>query len=266
MNQDQLKKLLIQIEEPGVDFSLIFSGKESKKVDGLYRPESMEIVIHNRNMERDDELIYTGIHEYAHHLNAVRNGQTGRAHSRRFWAEFHRLLGRAEELGLYRNPIQTDPDLNRLAETIRTTFMREEGERMLAFGKLLLEAHEICRSRRYSFDDFVDRELGLHHSTAKILIRSTSEDVPVDLGYENAKGLLRIKAPEERMQAAARLRRGESPDMVYQAFAPRSEAKPVSELKDLRTEKRRIVRSLEKLQQRLEEIDRRLAGLEDDQP
>lgn len=263
MNQDQLKELLIRIEEPEVDFALIFSGKESRKVNGLYHPETMEIIIHNRNMQREDELIYTGIHEYAHHLNSVRNGQTGRAHSRRFWAEFHRLLSRAEELGLYLNPIQNDPDLTRMAETIRTTFMREEGERMLAFGRLLLEAHEICRSRRYSFDDFVDRELGLHRSTARILIRSTSEEVPVDLGYENAKGLLRIKAPEERIEAAARLRSGESPDMVYQAYAPRSESKPVSELTNLKSEKRRIVRSLEKLQQRLEEIDRRLAGLAD---
>jgi len=261
MNQDQLKALLIRIEEPAVDFSLLFSGKESKKVNGLYHPENMEIIIHNRNMEREDELIYTGIHEYAHHLNAIRNGQTGRAHSRRFWAEFHRLLSRAEELGIYANPIQNDRDLMGLAETIRTKFMREEGERMLAFGRLLLEAHEICRSRRYSFDDFVDRELGLHRSTAKILIRSTSEEVPVDLGYENAKGLLRIKTPEERIEAAMRLRNGESPDMVYQAYAPKASERPVSELKELQSERRRVERSLEKLQHRLEEIDRRLAGL-----
>jgi hypothetical protein len=258
MNQDQLKALLLRLEEPEEDFSLIFSGKKSKKVDGLYYPDTAEIIIHNRNMERDDELVYTAVHEYAHHLNAVRRGKTGRSHSREFWAVFHRLLERAEEQGIYTNPLRTDAELHKIAERLRKEYLQEEGERMLAFGRLLMEAMQICRDKRYSFDDFVDRELGLHRTIAKTLIRSYREDVPSDLGYENMKSLLRIKDPALRSEAAQELRDGKSPDMVYQSFSGRSEPHEKNELEELEKEKRRIERSLQRLSRRLEEIEEHL--------
>ena len=48
MNQDQLKTKLDEYTE-NKDFTVIFSGKTSKKVDGLYHPEKQEIIIHNKN-------------------------------------------------------------------------------------------------------------------------------------------------------------------------------------------------------------------------
>ena len=261
MNQDQLKALLLRLEEPEEDFSLIFSGKKSKKVDGLYYADTAEIIIHNRNMERDDELVYTAVHEYAHHLNAVKRGKTGRSHTREFWAVFHRLLERAEEQGIYKNPLRGDTELHEIAVRLRKEYLQEEGERMLAFGRLLLEAMQICRDRRYSFDDFVDRELGLHRTVAKTLIRSYSEDVPSDLGYENMKGLLRIKDRAQRSKAAQELREGKSPDTVYHSFSGRTTPEEKDEHAELEKEKRRIERSLQRLSRRLEEIEARLSGL-----
>ena len=260
MNQDQLKALLLRLEEPEEDFRLIFSGKTSKKVDGLYYADTAEIIIHNRNMERDDELVYTAVHEYAHHLIAVKRGKTGRSHTREFWAVFHRLLERAEEQGIYTNPLRGDTELHAIAERLRREYLQEEGERMLAFGRLLLEAMQICRDRRYSFDDFVDRELGLHRTVAKTLIRSYREEVPSDLGYENMKSLLRIKDPARRIEAARELRGGKSPDMVYQSFSVLSAPEEKNEIAELEKEKRRIERSLQRLSSRLEEIEKRLSG------
>ncbi|MDR0601298.1 MAG: hypothetical protein LBG42_02855, partial [Treponema sp.] len=73
MNQDQVKAKLLAIEDAPLEFSLVFSGKSSKKVNGLYKPESREIIIHNKNFtaeggQNENLLLYTAIHEYAHHL------------------------------------------------------------------------------------------------------------------------------------------------------------------------------------------------------
>jgi hypothetical protein len=65
MNQDQVKAKLLAIEDAPLEFSLIYSGKKSNKVNGLYKPESREIIIHNRNFSDDNLLLYTAIHEYA---------------------------------------------------------------------------------------------------------------------------------------------------------------------------------------------------------
>ena len=51
MNQDQVKEKLLEIESDVQDFKVILSGKKSKKVNGLYNPEKMEIIIHNKNFD-----------------------------------------------------------------------------------------------------------------------------------------------------------------------------------------------------------------------
>ena len=68
MNQDQVKDMLLSLENTELEFSVIFSGKESKRVNGLYKIEEREIILHNRNFKTDNQLIYTAIHEYTHHL------------------------------------------------------------------------------------------------------------------------------------------------------------------------------------------------------
>ncbi|MDP3178270.1 MAG: hypothetical protein Q8M76_10235, partial [Spirochaetaceae bacterium] len=62
MNQDQVKRILLQVEDCRTEFSLVFSGKESAIVNGLYKPGSREIIIHNRNFDSDDQLVYTALH------------------------------------------------------------------------------------------------------------------------------------------------------------------------------------------------------------
>ena len=68
MNRDQIKELLLSLENTDLDFEVIFSGKSSKKVNGLYKCETREIVLHNKNFNTDNQLIYTAIYEYTHQM------------------------------------------------------------------------------------------------------------------------------------------------------------------------------------------------------
>ena len=90
MNQDQVKSILLEVEECPTPFTLVFSGKANKKVNGLYKPENAEIVLHNKNFESDNQLLYTALHEYAHHLHHVRRGglQQSRPHTQEFGQYF----------------------------------------------------------------------------------------------------------------------------------------------------------------------------------
>ena len=74
MSNDQIKKVLLTLRKSAHDFTVILSGKKSRKVHGLYKPDTREIIIHNKNFTNDNELMYTAIHEYAHHLHCERKG------------------------------------------------------------------------------------------------------------------------------------------------------------------------------------------------
>ena len=110
MNQDQVKNKLLKIEDSVggsaiLDFTVVFSGKKSRKVNGLYKPDEREIILHNRNFDDDNLLMYTAIHEYAHHFHACARGGnlSPRAHTAEFWAILHGLLEKAEAKGIYNN-------------------------------------------------------------------------------------------------------------------------------------------------------------------
>src|SRR5688572_3924102 len=122
MNQDQVKALLQRLEPQAPEFELLFTGKASRKVNGLYKPDSREILLHNKNFESDEELVYTAIHEFAHHLHFCSSARptTIRSHTSVYWSFFHRLLAKAEEMGLYRNVFVSEPEFQRLTEEIKT--------------------------------------------------------------------------------------------------------------------------------------------------
>ena len=109
MDPNGVKEALLGLEDCGADFSVVFSGKASKKVNGLYKPYSREIVLHNRNFENDNQLMYTAVHEYAHHIQYTAAGGelSPRHHTAEFWACFHGLLKKAEEAGLRMVPYKS---------------------------------------------------------------------------------------------------------------------------------------------------------------
>ena len=262
MNQDQVKEKLLAIEDAPLEFALVFSGKKSSKVNGLYKTDSREIIIHNRNFAQgatgDNLLLYTAIHEYAHHLHACKQGGklSARAHTSEFWAIFHTLLEKAEAKKVYRDVFAGSPELAALTETIRKKFLRENGSLVKEMGKHLLRAHELCTAIGVRFEDYVDRMLRIPRTAANMAIKMFNYDLNPETGADNMRFLAGIRDDDDRTAAETALIKGKSPDMVKMAIRQKSvEEDP---LLTLEKEKSRLERTIETLSKRLEEVKKEI--------
>jgi hypothetical protein len=260
MNQDQVKNILIQIEEPVEEFEVLFTGKSSKQVDGFYKPDERKIYIHNRNMETESQLLYCAIHEYAHHVHVTTSKMpvSNRCHTNEFRSIFHELLNKAEELKLYSNVYRSDSEFIELTKKLKKQFIGVNGSLMKDFGSVLLKAHNLCSEKHVSFVDYVNRELGLGHTLAKQLISVSRTNVDTSIGFENMKLVSQIKEPEKRKEAEQALKDGASPDTVKTEFVKKKPEKELSEEEILLKEKKRIERTINNLQQRLEQVVQQL--------
>lgn len=265
MNQDQVKAALLRLNSEVEDFAVLFTGKRSNKVDGLYYPERREILIHNTNLQSDNEIIYTAIHEFAHHIQFTTSAQpvSSRSHTTHFWSIFHKLLFDAEEKGIYKNIFKTDPEFITLTGRLKRDYLADAGEKMKEFGSLLIEAMRLCEMRRASFEDYVDRELGLHRFAAKNIIRSYTYDINPQLGPENMKTVARIADKEKRKEVEDAFLARMSPDMVKAEFSTRlNEIKDMTKLQYLKNEKERLMEAGERLNQKLIKIMEQIKALE----
>lgn len=263
MNQEQVIEKLLQLEMDVDNFSVTFTGKKSKKVDGLYKPEKHEIIIHNKNFNDDNALIYTAIHEFAHHIQFTRSSApiSARAHTSRFWDIFHKLLFIAEKKNIFINIFKKEERFIELTRKLKEQFLSTNGRLMKEFGKLLMEAYELCREYCVSFEDYVDRELQLHRSTAKTLIKLNSFNINPEIGYENMKIVASIRDPEERGLAEEAFSEGKSPDMVKTLFLSNSQNKPDDPLDYLLQKKERLLKNIERLKLELENIEKQIEEL-----
>ncbi len=259
MNQDQVKEKLLQIEKNVADFKMIFSGKKSKKVDGLYKPENKEIILHNENFKNDNSLMYTAIHEFAHHIQFTTSDVpiSAKAHTSAFRNILHGLLIQAELLGIYYNVFKAEPEFINLTKQIKQKFLMKNGRLMKEFGNYLLKAYDLCLKHQISFDDYMDRELLLQRSAAKTIMNCSSRNVNPDIGFENMKIVANIKDPEKAMQAEEAFTQGKSPDMVKVQF--KTPKKPDNKLENLLLTKKRITSTIERLNLKLAEIEKRIA-------
>lgn len=265
MNQDQVKEKLLEIDGDVADFTLIYSGKMSKKVDGLYHPDTHEIIIHNKNFEEDNSLLYTAIHEFAHHIQFTRHEKetTPRAHHTvLFWNIFHKLLKVAEEKGIYVNIYESDTRFKDLTQQIKSGYLEKNGEIMKEFGKLLIQALDLCQQKHAIFEDYVDRALGMNRSTAKSVMQMYARDVDTSLGYDNMKVVASIKEPAQREQAVQAFKEGQSQNEVRQTIKE-SRPEPKVTVKKLESQKRRIEKSIEDMQQRLVDVEERIIAMQD---
>jgi hypothetical protein len=263
VNQDQVKELLLRLNDDVEEFSVIFSGKQSKKAHGVYHPDTREIIIHNRNFDNENALLYTAIHEFAHHVHfttsAVPVGP--RSHTLEFRSILHRLLERAESLQVYVNPFDGDTEFAALTERIRTRFLSENGRLMKEFGAALLEADALCRKRGARFEDYVERELGMDKRTATTLMKIHSFDVTPAIGYQNMATVAGLPTREKRQEAQQRFEAGESPDMVKTALGSRGRPEDEDPVRKLEKERNRIKRTIRSLEQKLHDVEDRLSLL-----
>lgn len=258
MNQDQVKEALLSLEDAPMEFTVVFSGKKSRKVNGLYKVDSREIVIHNRNFEKggegDNLLVYTAVHEYAHHLHACARGGSlsSRSHTAEFWAIFHGLLEKAEQAGLYRNVFAGSPELVELTEVIRGKYLKENGGLVKEMGMHLLRAQDLCAAAGARFEDYLDRVLRIPKIAANMAIKMYQYNLNPEVGSDNMRFLAGIRNSEDRAAAESALLKGKSPDTVKIA------ARRFTEEEDprlrLEKEKRRLEKTIASLSKRLDEV------------
>ena len=278
MNQDEVKEKLLAIQDAPLDFTVVFSGKQSKKVNGLYKPDTREILIHNRNFASgglsssgtadaataQNLLIYTAIHEYAHHLHACERGGnlSPRAHTAEFWAILHGLLEKAEGKGIYKNVFSGSSELEALTATIREKYLTENGNLVKELGQLLLKAHELCTAIGGRYEDYIDRILRIPRQAANLAVRMFQYNLNPQTGADNMRFLAGISNEEKRGAAESALLGGRSPDTVKMALRKNGEEE-VNPRLSLEKEKQRLERTIVSLSKRLEEIERELENSTD---
>ncbi|MDR2049976.1 MAG: hypothetical protein LBP69_11035 [Treponema sp.] len=269
MNQDKVKEALLAIEDAPMEFSVIFSGKQSRKVNGLYKPESREIIIHNRNFENsangENQLFYTAIHEYAHHLHACSRGGTlsSKAHTAEFWAILHGLLEKAESKKIYHSVFDASPELKKLTGLIREKYLKENGSLVKELGKHLLRACELCAEIGGRFEDYVDRVLCIPKTAVQMAMKMYQYDLNPVLGADNMRYLAGIRNEDDRAGAEKALLAGKSPDSVKTAVRRGGFLAPAEEdpKHTLEKEKHRLEKTISTLSKRLQEVKEELSRL-----
>ncbi len=263
MNQEQVKDKLLELQDSEEHFTVTFSGKSSKRVNGLYKPDSREIIIHNRNMSTDNSVMYTAIHEYAHHIHVTGSQVpvSSKAHTNTFWNIFHNLLVNAEEKGIYQNVFISDKSFIELTAKIKHNFLAVNGKLMKELGELLISAMDLCREKDVSFNDYIDRVLSINRTTAKTVMRAFADDINESIGYDNMKTVLSIRDGAKREEAENSFINGMSPDMVKAEYLAGSSKTKDDPVKTLEAEKKRLERTIQTLSARLSEIEHRITTL-----
>ncbi len=263
MNQDQVKQKLLELDGTVEEFTVTFTGKSSKKVDGLYKPDQREILLHNDNFDSDNALMYTALHEFAHHIHFTgpTPPRSARSHTPQFWSIFHNLLYKAEQKGIYTNVFEKDERFVALTKKIKNEYLSAHGHIMKEFGMLLVQAMDLCHETRTSFDDYVDRVLGFHRTEARTAMRISTMDLNPDIGYENMKTVSRIKDVALRRKAEEAFLGGKSPDMVRAQFVmPRKKEETIAQLQ---AEKNRLEKMLLTLNEKIALIELRIEELQE---
>lgn len=269
MDNAKIKEMLLDIAVTDLEFTVTQSGKESTRVNGLYKPDTHEIILHNHNFKTESELVYTAVHEYTHHLiceeqiaiNGVGYTYNAKVHNEAFWAKFHSLLKIAEEKKYYSLDIDAVPELKELTEKIQKEYIEANGKIMQEFGKLLAKAHALCQKANIRYEDYVDRVLCLPRNSARDITRvGKAVDVNPAIGFDNMKMIAAIKKPEQRVEAQEQILAGESPVTVRSIMKQKAQ-KPIDQKTKLEKEKNRLEKTIAQLQQRLDFVEESLEAL-----
>lgn len=217
MNQDTVKEKLESLGVHEMDFTLIFSGKASRKANGLYKPATQEIILHNQNFKNDNALMFTAIHEYTHHIAITRKLVKGvRAHPAMFWALFHSLLEIAIEKGIYTDAFDSDPELKAEGDKVMAV-LHEQVEAQRKLGGALHAMEAICQKKGARFEDFLDRHARIPKATYKAAVTAQLELFDLDDVSPQVVELVSSIDGDGRDEALARVGEGQSIQQVRAA-------------------------------------------------
>jgi hypothetical protein len=277
MNQDQVKEKLLSLKVPCKDFTLVFSGKASKRVNGLYKPGDATIVIHNRNFTNDNALMYTALHEFTHHLMFARGLDTGRNHHTvAFWALFHSLITAAIKAGIYQDPYLSDEKLmEKRAEILDLLKAQNELNRKL--GAAFSQMATLSKEKGARFEDFIDRHARIPRKEALTLTKQQYSLGLDEVGQESSPALVNtvVGQGKDMSVAAGMAAKGCSLQQIKAAVSqkkvidpfvePREEAPGEEQLETLEKHLASEVRKKEKLEKRICELAQEIEKLKEQQ-
>lgn len=255
MNNEQIKELLISLEDTDKDFSVTQSGKESKKINGLYKPDSFEIIIHNKNFTTENQLIYTAIHEYTHHLISCKYKNKGenlpaKSHSTEFWAKFDDLLEIAVSKNLYKR--ERSESLSTLISEAKE-IDKEIVKLQKKLGLLLREIQKKSDEENVRYEDVITHDLNMTRTTAKKCVESNF--VNSDCGQSELETILKTNS-KKRMEVELSISNGKTINQAKHNSTQSKESNPIDKLSK---EKNRLEKTINQLQQRLEIVMEQLS-------
>ena len=260
MTQEQARERLLRLHECKEDFTLEYSGKKNRRVNGQYFLDCKRIVINNRNFEDSDAgdnlLFYTAMHELAHHIQNTEH-HLNCGHTKLFHSILNGLADKAEQMGLYR--YDADPEIKKLIEEAAAV-SAQIAVLQRKLGTVLNKLHGACLRKGVRYEDVVERKVRLSARTEKKLQKIAALRLPDGVGFETQELIAGAKNDEQRSAMVAAEKEGKSVAQVKQAGA--GPKKETDELGALAREKERINKTIAVLTRRLGEIVKRITLLE----
>lgn len=260
MTNEEIKQTLISLEKSDIDFSVTQTGRVSQKVNGLYTPATFEILLHNKNFTTENELIYTAIHEYTHHLISCKQKKFGievkkggRSHTTEFWAKFDDLLEKAVEAKIYTR--ERSEDLSGLIDEAKK-IDREIVNLKKKLGKILSEIHEKSQKENIRYEDILSHDLNISKNTAEKCLRCQS--IEENYGQDELETVLKVKDSQTRQDVIIDLKKGKTINQISEAIKKDKNSSPYEKLTK---EKARLEKTIQQLKERLEIVSEKLSAI-----
>ncbi len=264
MDNEGIKQALLKLFPSKLDFTVTMTGKASSRVNGLYKPDTHEILLHNKNFKTENALMYTAIHEYTHHLVAEELAASGlplkgkgKCHDTNFWSKMDGLVDEAVRQGVYVR--KRSSRLAKLTEEARA-LDREVAEMKRKLGEKLREIQSLSDEEGERFEDVLAHDLRIQPGTARKCVDASLASVPDKALGQDELELAASAKGEKASAASAALSSGKS---LRQAKAAMAANKPREEglFERLKKEESRIEKTIAQLGQRLETVREALAAM-----
>ncbi|MDR2964190.1 MAG: hypothetical protein LBU88_00245 [Treponema sp.] len=251
-------------------FMVKFSGKKNKKINGKYISSTEEIIIYEKNFISEEGqlnetmLMYTAIHELAHHIQFTEYGQTGsRSHTKLFYSILDDLIELAEKAGIYKPVI--DAELQEMIDEAKKISC-ELAKLQRELGAVLVKLNDTCVNKGIRFEDIMHRKVRVSKETANKILKIQSINIPENYGIDIQEAIAGERDEYKQKAMAAVAKAGKSIYQIKRAGSSFSsgEKNSENEIDELIREKTRIEKTIETLSGRLREIMRKInndAGL-----
>jgi hypothetical protein len=258
MTAEAVKEKLLEVYEGREAFSVSFT-RLPKTVWGKYLPCTRSIVVDRSKMANDTMVMYTALHELAHHICYQDKGQEGkRPHTKLFWGIYHDLLDRAEARGIYRR--SGDPEIGALVERARRKD-REAAALQRELGGILRDLWELCDKKGVRSEDVIERQAGLSRKTMRAMLgaaRLTGMAEAELLGQDAQERLAKARTAGGLRELMAGYLEGRSMAQLDRG----KEGRTLDPLKKLEAEAAALDHKIRLLQERLFIVTGRIVELE----